>query len=64
MLGLDWSGNDCKYMIISAMGAIMQEGTVSAGSNQLKVATLPEGVYFIQLQSGSGLLTRKLVIHR
>lgn len=64
VLGLDWSGNDCRYVIISAMGAIMQEGTVTAGNNQLKIAELPEGVYFVQVQAGSGLLIRKLVIHR
>jgi len=52
-------GADFQYSIYSASGQLMQSGITS---NSISVANWPEGIYFLQLQSASGFVVKKVVV--
>ena len=44
-----------RYKLVNAMGQIVDNGTLSDGTNQINVAGLSNGVYFIQLSNGKSV---------
>lgn len=54
LLNVQADGFD-RYKLVNAMGQIVDNGTLSDGTNQINVAGLSNGVYFIQLSNGKSV---------
>lgn len=52
--------------VINAMGEAVLSGEIKfeGGNAKLNVSKLPQGIYFLQIQSEEGLLCKKLIIER
>ena len=56
-------GDQAQYQLLDLSGKVMAEGSlVSASSYRLDFSDLPGGVYLMQVQNGTKVLTEKLVI--
>ena len=53
-------------MLFSINGILLENQQVQVGNNAVKfdLTELPSGVYLLQLKSGSGVLTKKIVLEK
>ena len=54
---------DVSYQLFNSLGQLVLSG-VCKGKSQIDVQGLNQGVYFLQLKSGSGIRVEKLVIEK
>jgi hypothetical protein len=57
-------GNGIKsYSIISAVGQIVQQGTLEANElNSIHIDNVTTGIYLLYLKTDNGIVTRKLIV--
>ena len=53
--------NKTTYQIVNITGQEVQTGTINNSNKQIDVSSLSEGIYFLQLQSASGMSNHKVV---
>lgn len=54
----------CEMSIFNAMGALVSRQNIPQGLQQIPVADLPDGIYFIRLDSGKTVRNGKVVVSR
>ena len=61
---VSWAGTYNKITVYSASGKMVYQSQVSAGQTVLNTASLPPGIYTIQLNGDAGLQTGRFVVER
>lgn len=54
----------CEYVIVNALGQVVQRGMFRAAVNEISLEQEPEGMYWIQLNRGESRMSRSFVIQR
>jgi len=55
------SNNDFQFQIVNTLGTTINNGKTTAQEFSIDVSTLPAGIYFLQLQSGSANTVKRFV---
>jgi hypothetical protein len=61
---VSWVGTYNKITVYSASGKMVYQSQVSAGQTVLNTASLPPGIYTIQLNGDAGLQTGRFIVER
>ena len=65
VLFIDYFGNfkpnSCRYQICNSFGELLISGEIKSTSEQVDTSTFPGGVYFIEIRSEEGLISRQFI---
>lgn len=58
---IQWQGRDAKYSLINSLGQHVENRVMEIGENRLDVSDIPSGVYFLMVETGEGVIYRKII---
>jgi hypothetical protein len=62
-LYVEWEGKaDARLIILNSLGAEVKSETLKRNDTYIDVSLLPEGIYFVQVRTSVGVLTKKILV--
>jgi len=58
----EWAGSECTYQLTDVLGHLLNSGSVQSGLNTIQTGSLANGVYWIKMDTGTGIYRAKVLI--
>ena len=59
----DTNFQNAEYKIVNLLGELLQTGYLEEMKSTISINTLPQGIYYLQLNSKSDFIIKKIVKH-